>query len=413
VTRKILLFAFLSMCAAFSASAQDEIELQFSLSKDHILLGEPVWIVATARNRSKHPTAVNMGSRCWELPISIEVAGAEPGTGERQVCSYGFVGSCMSSPPPRLAPGEVLTKRYLLQESLQRSALHLESAGDYAVRILKEVQYGSPAEAEGTFQDPTPYTVVRSDELELTILPPDAKSLADLEQNLAKTLGPGTTRDWKELEEVRETAKGLAMSPSPEMEPIFRAWLQTKDSAFRSLAVAGLQRIGSKEAKDDLAKCASAEGDPLQQAAIFALTDIGDSSYLPLFEKLAYSDDQGTRYGAIRALGVLGGENEIPVLLSLLANPHPYDRQNAIMALGFVQSSQAIPVLLGVLRGSSEDAHAADSALTNLTHHRVSLGESSEPAALAAAWQSWWFPHREGARVYGPYDCMTADDWRR
>jgi hypothetical protein len=37
------------MCAIFSASAQDEIELQFSLSKDHILLGEPVWIVATAR----------------------------------------------------------------------------------------------------------------------------------------------------------------------------------------------------------------------------------------------------------------------------------------------------------------------------------------------------------------------------
>src|SRR5277367_1926228 len=129
VTLRIPLFAFLSMCAVFSASAQDEIELQFSLSKDPILLGEPVWIVATARNRSNHRTAVHMGSRCWELPISVEVAGAKPGTGERQVCSYVFGGSCMSTPPQHLAPGEVLTERYLLQESLQRSGLHLESAG--------------------------------------------------------------------------------------------------------------------------------------------------------------------------------------------------------------------------------------------------------------------------------------------
>ena len=269
MTPRILLFAFLSMCAIFSASAQDEIELQFSLSKDHILLGEPVWIVATARNRSNHPAAVDMGSRCSELPISVEVAGAKPGTGERDVCSYGVFGSCGSGPPPRLAPGEVLTERYLLQESLQRSGLHLESAGDYAVRIRKEVRYGSRAQAEGTFQEQTSYAAVGSDQLDLTILPPDPKSLADLEQNLAKTLGPGTTTDWKELKEVRETAKGLAMSPSPEMEPIFRAWLQTKDSVFRSLAVDGLQRIGSKEAKDDLAKCASAEGDPLQQPLSF------------------------------------------------------------------------------------------------------------------------------------------------
>jgi hypothetical protein len=150
------------MCAIFSASAQDEIELQFSLSKDHILLGEPVWIVTTARNRSNHPAAVDLGSRCSELPISVEVAGAKPGTGERHVCSYGVFGSCGSGPPPRLAPGEVLTERYLLQESLQRSGLHLESAGDYAVRIRKEVRYGSRAQAEGTFQEQTPMPLLEA-----------------------------------------------------------------------------------------------------------------------------------------------------------------------------------------------------------------------------------------------------------
>jgi hypothetical protein len=93
-----------------------------------------------------------MGSRCWELPISVEVAGANPGTGERQVCSYVFGLSCMSSPPQHLAPGEVLTERYSLQESLQRSGPHLESAGDYAVTIRKKVQYGDPSQAEGTFR---------------------------------------------------------------------------------------------------------------------------------------------------------------------------------------------------------------------------------------------------------------------
>jgi HEAT repeat protein len=244
-------------------------------------------------------------------------------------------------------------------------------------------------------------------------LPPDPKRLAELEQNLAKTVRPGTTTDWKELDGMRETAKGLAISPSPEMEPVFRAWLQAKNSVFQSLAVDGLKHIDSKEARDDLAKGASLEGDPLQQAAILALTDIADSSYLPLFEKLAYSDNEGGRYAAIRALGVVGGETEIPVLLSLLANPHPHDRQSAIMALGFVQSRKAIPLLLAALRGSSGDAQAAESALTNLTHHRVSVDESSEPAALAPAWQSWWFLNGDKARLYGPYDCMTSDDWRR
>jgi HEAT repeat protein len=131
---------------------------------------------------------------------------------------------------------------------------------------------------------------------------------------------------------------------------------------------------------------------------------------MSLFEKLAYSDNEGARYGAIRALGVVGGENEIPVLLSLLANPRPYNRQSAIMALGFVKSSKAIPVLLAVLRGSTEDAQAADRALTNLTHHQVSVDASSELGGAAAAWQSWWFLNRETALIYGPYECMTADE---
>jgi hypothetical protein len=36
-----------------------------------------------------------------------------------------------------------------------------------------------------------------------------------------------------------------------------------------------------------------------------------------------------------------------------------------------------------------------------------------DDSSVAAAWQSWWFLNRETARLYGPFECMTADDWRR
>jgi hypothetical protein len=193
---RLVLFVLVTVCAVFPAAAKEEIELHFSFSKSHILLGEPVWIVVTAKNVSDHLIAVSMGSPCWELPISIEVAGAKPGTGERQVCAYGYGGSCMSSPPPRLLPGEILTERYLLQQRLQQDGLHLESAGEYTVRVHKDVQYGSPAQPAITFQDATSYTVTGDEELNLTISPPDPKRLAEVEQNLAKTIVLGGTQDW-------------------------------------------------------------------------------------------------------------------------------------------------------------------------------------------------------------------------
>lgn len=65
--------------------AQQEIDVKMKLSKRTILLGEPVWILLTARNVSKTTLKVDPGDYCFkdgQVPVVAVVPDAVSGNGK-------------------------------------------------------------------------------------------------------------------------------------------------------------------------------------------------------------------------------------------------------------------------------------------------------------------------------------------
>jgi hypothetical protein len=95
-------------------------EITMSFSSDSVLLGEPVWVLVTARNASSIPLRWNPGDYCHMgplRPISAVVPDAAPGDGRAKACTYGSAGgNClMGGNTTVLAPGASATWRYLLE----------------------------------------------------------------------------------------------------------------------------------------------------------------------------------------------------------------------------------------------------------------------------------------------------------
>jgi hypothetical protein len=112
-------FAVLSYPAIAAARTLSDIDVRMRLSRPSIRLGEPVWVVVSIRNATSAPLAIDIAGYCPSfrtMPMTVDVAGATPGTGRNMICQYGLPGGdCMEATATVVAPGASVYHRYPLE----------------------------------------------------------------------------------------------------------------------------------------------------------------------------------------------------------------------------------------------------------------------------------------------------------
>ena len=95
--------AVMAVASASSGHGQSALDIQMTLSKTEVMLGEPVWVKVAVTNRSSDALWVGMGSDCFGVrPIMIVIPGAGPAPPENERrCSQRNVvgGSCYLGEP--------------------------------------------------------------------------------------------------------------------------------------------------------------------------------------------------------------------------------------------------------------------------------------------------------------------------
>jgi hypothetical protein len=129
------------------------------LSKSTILLGEPVWVLLTARNPSKAPLKFNPGDYCFMdglMPVVAVVPDAAPGNGKSEKCQYGGVGgNCFTGGnTTTLSPEQSVTWRYLLEGNF-----HFVHAGIYRMELTSHPDKAFQGGNHGSSLRPTPVPV--------------------------------------------------------------------------------------------------------------------------------------------------------------------------------------------------------------------------------------------------------------
>jgi len=429
--KPIVLTACLALVMAVpSASAQQEIDIKMELSKSTILLGEPVWVLVTARNASKAALKFNPGDYCFmfgQMPVTAVVPDAAPGSGKPIRCTYGSVGgNCvMGGNTTTLVPGQSATWRYLLEGDF-----HFIHAGTYRVEVtshpgkaFQSVNDKSPVPAR-----PAPVTQT----LTLEVLPEDDAALLVIEKQVAadtesqilgmakgalqskRLLATTTDRDewFRESQNVRRVRSGLAAQPAPGMEAVFEHWLQLPND-FEGDAVVGLMNLNSQESREALAKIAETPNKPnshIEEAATYALGEMGDSTYFPLMVQLMVDPDERVRRAAIQGVGNLGGEAAVPVLLEEIRTAPSVERNDAMSVLGNTKSRAAVKALINLTGGKGNDYQSTWWPLFVLTHHSVPKVTYMRTAEQTYdAWQKWWDAGGKNAPVYSPYECAAKE----
>jgi HEAT repeats len=436
------------------AFAQQSLSITMRLSSTTVLLGEPVWVDVAVTNQSAHALRVGMGADCFGVrPIKIVIPEAEPALPQNVYrCYRGIAGSCASSGPSLLEPGDTLKRRYVLAGDFR-----IAHPGHYRIMLEKQISYAGALPGEnpaGLMRNAVSQSA--NDEAFLDVQAADPARLLKLEQTLAaeyarpltlnlqptvakvSATSPDAARRVKvSLDEQRMEAldvhnalgAGLAEYPAAGMESEYNGWI-IRQWNYGLLALANLN---TPEARRLVAQAADpsenlyrrwreyihvADGLPVEKltrealdnrraAAIYTLARMGDSSYVPLLEKLAGDSSVEVRQQAISNLGLLGGETELPKLTEIARNaPNEMDRQEAITAMGDTHSLKAVPLLIELLAlPDAGQPAASNDALMTLTHHQVQLTQQLSAEQLQGKWQQWWNENKGQASVYGPFDC--------
>jgi len=405
------------------AHAQQDIEIKMELSKNTILLGEPVWVLLTARNVSKAPLKFNPGDYCFmdgQMPEVAVVPDAAPGNGKLERCQYGTPsGNCMmGGNTTTLAPDKSATWRYLLEGNF-----HFVHAGTYRVELTshpgKAFQSGNPPSAVSAKPAPVTQTVT------LKVLQQDNAALLALEKQMASDIAAEimspkraavTMEDreasFRESQNIRRVRSGLAAQPAPGMEQVFEHWLQLPND-YDGDAIAGLKNLNSKESRGVLATIAETPNKPnsyIEESATYALSDMGDATYLPLMVKLMASPNERVRRAAIQGVGKLGGDAAVPVLLQEMRTAPTIERNDAMSALGDTKSREAVKALIDLTGGSGSDYQNTWWPLFVLTHYRLPQVTYRRTAEQTHdAWQRWWATGGKNAPVYSPYECAPKE----
>jgi hypothetical protein len=413
----------LSHLAGTMVFAQQDIETTMQFSSSTILLGEPVWVLVTARNVSQTELRFNPGDYCFfesKRPVTAVVPGATAGTGKPERCEYGSAGGdCFEGGSTTdLAAGGSATWRYLLEGNF-----HFTHAGAYTVQLTSHPGRPFRAGNDKTLSAAPAELVTQTLTLEVTprddaaLLAREKQMAADLEAEILTRRSPPSPADrdasFREMQNIRQIRSGLAAQPAPGMESVFQHWLQLPND-FESDAITGLKNLNTKESRAALAKIAETPNKPnsyIEEAATYALDEMGDVTYFSLMVQLMASPNERVQRAAIRGAGALGGDAAVPVLLEKMRAAANTERNDAMSALGDTKSRAAVKALIDLSGGKGNDYQNAWWPLFVLTHHslpKVTYLRTAEQTH--DAWQRWWDAGGKNALVYSPYECAPKED---
>jgi hypothetical protein len=444
VKRALALAIVVACIAAHPAVAQSSehpwpLEIQLALSKQTVLLGEPVWVDVAVTNHSKQKLALGWGVNCAisNATISIEIPGATQGNGEPNHCG-GISVDCMFGGLAALPSEATGRRRYMLAGDFR-----ITKPGHYDVVVTKGVHWGRWTRYKNTLEnefDEKAEEQTETQTLSLDVLEPDPLKLLALERALVAQAAepyrkPPTTAPPNDDPQVHAKAMdewfaadftytlwqdavrdGLAAHPAAGMEPIFEAWVVPSGEWIRGLEA--LYHLNTPEARAALARLTAAptrkssDTDWMPGAIRFTATEdlskMGDTSYVPLLEQLSTDDDSEVRMNAIRGLGTLGGESELPFLEARIRNGKTdQDLYNAFEAMANTVSAKAVPLLIDAFT-SSQSANGPDSELMALTHHKLPpIGRKRTAEESQFAWRTWWTVHQGNAKIFGPDQCLN------
>ena len=404
------------------AGAQDHtpLDIQIRLPSGTVLLGEPVWVLVTARNIADKPILWNPGEYCFmfsQQPVTAVVSSATPGGEHPQPCTYGppggdcFVGGNTTE----ISPGESATREYLLEGDF-----HFTRAGTYQVVLTSHPgKVFSTSGGNGAlFPQPAPVT----ETLTLMVLPKDDAALLIREKEIAakieaeipaqrhiqKTTAERETY-WRQGQNLLQVRRGLAMHPAPGMESVFIQWLQLRND-FEDDAITGLKNLNSQEARTALEKLAETPNKPdsyTQEAAAYALDDMGDRKYFSLMVQLLASPNQRVRRAAIAGIGRLEGDSGVTKLVEIAHTGNTTDQRDVLTALGNTDSRLGVKALIDLMTATDiPDRLDAEWPLFVLTHHHLEkVSYRRTPEEAHDAWQHWWDMGGKEAPVYSSYEC--------
>jgi bilin biosynthesis protein len=137
---------------------------------------------------------------------------------------------------------------------------------------------------------------------------------------------------------------------------------------------------------EDLLKTLTSGDDESREAAVQALSRLGDVPIEPLAELLIGDQDAEARWWAARTLAEIGGEAAVGPLVQTLADAEPDVRACAALALGHIGAGSAAPALAASLADDSAFvAGIAADALTMIGPLAVEALTASLQAPQACA----------------------------
>jgi hypothetical protein len=427
----------LALVAAQSVASPD-VTLQFS--SDTVLLGEPVWVVVTAHNRTAFPQRWSPGYYCSDyvdLPVTAVVPDATPGPARPKPCpTGGGGGSCQTvfTPMDMLAAGDSATWRFLLIGDF-----HFTRAGTYVVQLSSDPGKPGPLGRDGrldrgrTLPAAPPSALAVTQTRTLVILPRNDAELLARETQWAAEVESAESRRFasrpgggtgaaarearqRESDNVLWFRRGLAEHPVPGMEHVFERWLQMSN-VYEDDAIRGLKNLDTPASRAVLAQFARTPSRPsssTQRLSIAALADLTDRRYYPLMlEALASPAEDVRRQAVLHGLGNLGGENGVAKLLELARTSSEAIMVNdALSALGRTGSRTAVKGLIDLIATTGGGRGLLDAGgfpLFLLTHHRLPNVPTLRTAdELHQEWLNWWDTTGKNARVYTRFECAVS-----
>ncbi len=368
---------------------------RFYPEKERYFVGEPVFIDFEITNYGDQPVWIDgrMGEPCIE-PDQIEVVGAKYhgfGSDTSFGCFGGVGGSCASN-DGELKPGDEHVGRIFLS-----ARFSLDHARTYRVQARRRV----PVSASAAPTLPPSTTTEFSSDFPITLVQGSDEELKAAFQPYIKGVNsPDALTQSEAIWAITETAP-------PFLEDVI---LRLADQPNRATAaIWGLRRLNTTRAKQKLAELAEhPRYDLLRQAAIQALAETRDRSYLPVLIRAARSSNDGDRVLAVQGAGLLGGDDAVPFLISMLLDSDTYVRVAAVRGLGLTASRPAVTTLIGALQDTETEVfQAAAISLAELTHYSITTAPWAEiPSADEyRRWHDWWLRNGLTAPIYTTDKC--------
>jgi hypothetical protein len=396
VLNKLLLFVllWLNLLTAATLSAQD-FEARFNTEKLTYLIGEPVYVVLSVKNKGTESIWVGFGATdmlCQNF--SIEVPGADSAH-EQWGC--GIAASCGSS-LWEVAPGKTTALRQLLNREFR-----LQRPGTYVLRAHTTVTVRS----QNLWSSPPFDEFKVSDNLNIEMQ-------LGAEGQLQAAFQPIV----EELASTDFSRRGQAAAAIIETAPSFLedVLVQLAKTNYGFAAMTALRRADTQKTRNALLQIAIDGGNQMIRVeAIRNLGRTGDATYIQAVSQLMMSTDVQIKRAAAEAAANLGGATAVPEIAALLSSADVQTRQAGANGLEYTHAREAVPILIGLLLDSNASMRqTAASGLWLLTHRVAFDGNQwADVTTLQSAsnvhkrWVGWWKSHGRDIEIHGMDDCAS------